>query len=80
VTDVGETGPEPEEELPEEPTWPEDGAAPELDLPTAYGDVPGWGCVLAVLVLTIVLFVGSGTCSAVFDGDDDPSSQTSEPP
>lgn len=80
MSDGGEPGPEPEEELPEEPTWPEDGAAPELGLPTADGDVPGWGCVLAVLLLTVTLFVGSGACSAVFDRGDDAPTETTEPP
>ena len=79
MSDVGEPGPEPEEDLPDKPVWPEDGAAPELELPTGDEDVPGWGCVLAVLVLIIILVVGSGACSDLFDRGDDTSTETTEP-
>ena len=76
---MGEPGPEPEEELPEEPIWPVDGAAPELDLPVEDGGAPGWGCTLAVLALIIVIFVGAGACSDVFDRGEDTPTETTEP-
>ena len=71
MSDVGDPGQEPAEELPDEPIWPEDAAAPELELPTGDGDVPGWGCVLAVLLLIVLIVVGAGACSGVLDGQDD---------
>ena len=46
--------------------------APELELPTGDEDVPGWGCVLGVLFLIILIVVGAGACNGLFDGDDDP--------
>ena len=46
-------GRSPKRSSPTEPVWPEDGVAPELELPTGDEDVPGWGCVLAVLLLII---------------------------
>mgnify|MGYP003602705847 CR=1 FL=1 len=76
MSDVGEPGPEPEEELPPEPVWPVDGVAPELDLPTGDEDVPGWGCVLGVLFLIVLIVVGTGACTGLFDGDDDPPATT----
>jgi hypothetical protein len=75
---VGEPGPEPEEELPADSSWPTDAAAPELARPTGDEDGPGWGCVLAVLLLTIILFVGAGACSDVFDGGDDTPTETTQ--
>ena len=56
------------------------GEAPGLEIPTDTGGVPGWGCVLSVILLTLVLLVGGGACSGVFDpGDDAPSATTATP-
>lgn len=75
---MGDPGQEPAEELPDEPIWPEEAAAPELELPTGDEDVPGWGCVLAVLLLIVLIAVGAGACSGLFDADaDEPPATTS---
>ncbi len=79
MSDRGEPEPEPEEALPDEPVWPVDGVAPELELPTGDEAGPGWGCVLSVLFLIILIVVGTGACRGVFDSDDDPIVTTTVP-
>ncbi len=41
--------------------------------------VPGWGCALGLILLTVLLLLASGACSSLFDPEDDLPGPTTEP-
>ena len=55
------------------------GEAPGYEIPTDQGPVPGWGCALGLILLTVLLLLASGACSSLFDPEDDLPSEATEP-
>jgi len=63
----------------DEPWTPPSAEAPGYEIPTDDGQVPGWGCALGLILLTVLLLLASGACSSLFDPEDDAPVLTTEP-